>query len=82
MRVEGFVEHAGMAVQHEHVRVADVGIRPSIAIGWRALNGRGDRERGKSDITFTGVIDHGDRNQGGRARIDNDIRDAVVSSGY
>ncbi len=82
MRVEGFVEHAGVAIEHKHVRVADVGIGPSIAIGGRALDGSGDREWRKSDIAFTRVIDHGDWNQRGRAGIDDDVGDAVVSSGH
>ena len=81
MRVEGFIKHAGVAIQHQHVGVADVSVRPTIAIGGSAFDGRGDGERSHCDVTFVGVVNHRDRNHGGCGGIDDDVGDAVVSSG-
>src|SRR5664279_481682 len=82
MRIECLVEEAGVAVEHKDVRVANICVGPSTAIGGGGLNGRGYGEGSLGNVAFAGVVDHVNGDQRSGAGVDDDIGDAVVAAGY
>ena len=73
---EGFIQHAGVAVQYQNVLVT----RVVIAICGEPLDGRVGREWGAGNIALAGVCIYGYGHQWLSARVDHDIWNAVVSA--
>ncbi len=79
--VECFIEPAFRAIQHQHMRIVLVIVRPARARGWIAFNGGGNRKRRHHHIALISVGSHIDGHRGGRGRVHDHIRKAKSALG-
>ncbi len=79
IRVVRLVEFAFRAVQHQHMSIAVVGIRPARAIGWIPFDGSGDWIRCYNHIALRCIVNYVDGHGGSRSGVYNDIWNTSVA---
>src|ERR1035441_6464228 len=81
MRVVGFIEKALGAVQHQHMRIADVSVRPTRAVGGIAFNGCGGGIGSDHHIALACVVDYVDGHGGSGRGVDDYVRNTISAFG-
>jgi len=80
-RVKRLVQHASISIQNKNVLVINIVVRSAGASRREALDRRGAGEGSVGDVALVRICDNVDGNHGSGTRINNDIRNAVVSAG-